>query len=396
MATAIKRQLLNFGLVLVIGTMVIVFAVMLLTTGSPSDSTLSSEICGSLPLPDFKKVVNYKGWVKRKLSINEKDNAYAFYSTFFQKEGDVVPDYLRPEGDAAMQLRSLLEKPQPWENTNNVKLSKYLLEIQPYLNNYKQGANCKAFSYPIDETGTLLEMVIPHVGNSKVLSEACIAQAWKAEPDFQGSEFVDNIILVLKHSNHIRQNLTLMENITSNRARMLVYDSILTMIEQDLLSFEDFQHLRSFLESDDYIDLREPFCRSLLFEKAASLDLLQDICKPFRIIGSPRLNHERVDYWLRLFSKTLEESVQRKLLSEDPRSIVKVIDSYYDEVSVLLSNEYNNNLLTTYELLYKKYQSKHLYFESFPLTDFWKPYQECLQVVRKRCLVHTALNLTNK
>jgi hypothetical protein len=348
------------------------------------------------PLPSFKKHVNYMEWIRQQYPWQDKDNAYASYKVFFQKETDSVPYYLQPTDDAAEQMEDVLENMEPWKSSEYKELGEYLVNIKRYLDAYEERTKHSYFTYPLKESGRLIEFLLPHLGNSKVLSRAHIVSAWQSNEGFQGKRFIEKVVAVLRHSSHIRQGMALIESGTSNYERGIAYTSILAAIEQNLLNEDYMEQLKDIFTHHDFSDVRESFYKAIPVEKASSLDLLQSICKPFRYIRKPRLNKKHVDYWLKLFGGANTPEIKRvlpDLMKEDPREIAADIDSYYTEVLRILQKSYDKDLLILYRKMHQNFQSRRSYFVFFPLTDLENLYQESIQLERQRRIVHSVLHL---
>jgi len=355
----------------------------------------------SPPIPDFKKQIDYIQWCQKQLAFANGDNASIVYSTFFHKPGDSSWNFLKPTEQAADQIDTIISNSQMWEPNEFRNVEEYLRSIETYMDAYEIGSSSyKYFSIPIEidkKFEDTLFIRLPHIGNSQLLSNAMLALAWrKYNGIFCIGEFNEKVLIILRHSNHIQQGLSLVEQRVAIYEKDLAYTAILSAINRNLFDSTSLSNLHCFLDQNNVTDTRNSLIRSTPFEQAASLALLQSMCKPFPYFGKPRLNKNKVRKWWELFGRSYKygsTNLLQKVLAEDPVKLSHQIKSYYTENSDIISGKCKVNYESSFSQLSKKYTSIHPYFRAFPFANFSKSYGKCIEVERKRRIMHLAVRL---
>jgi hypothetical protein len=355
-----------------------------------------------LPSPDFGNKVNYVAWLRQQFACDSKENARNEYSVFFQKDTDSVPNFLRPsEKIVREQIENILLAPRLWGIEEFKELDEYLAGLAPFIAAYEAGTKRRCFSIDIDErVKYLLDVQLPHLGNSKVITQAIITLAWrKGENEgFDSNSFMRRLEAVLGHSNHMNQGFSLSEKLVAIYERGLLYKTILAAVDQNFLSVSNIAEIKVLMQQNDSNDIRCGLPPGVMVEQALAFDLLQDMAQPQIPLLWPRpvWNKNRVLHWLTIFGR-LDHPARpvpiKTLLSENPLTIAREIESYYAECSRLLEVRRGGNCVDDLRKLHGTYSSKHCYFQLFPLTDFSKVYQEALQVERNRRLTHLVICL---
>lgn len=349
--------------------------------------------------PDFKIPISYTGWLRKQLEFPSEDNARASYSCFFQKPNHSVTAFLAPLVPAvAKQLDDLVSNGRPWEPTEFEDLDNYLKDIKRYVGAYEEGSRYRYFSVPLEiDAGNTLFIKLPHLGNSRFLSKAVIALAWRKQDNFDSDAFAEKVMTVFRHANHINQGLSLVEKRVSIGEKDIAYDAILTALNKKLPPYSSLTKVKDYLIQNDSNDMRKILSQCIVFEQACSFALLQEMCRPFPHLRAPRLNKKKVYHWYKLFAggdvAPNSKALLQKVLKEDPVTLADAIRSYYDESLEMLRGGSIPDCTSAFDELPKKYKSKHSYFQAFPLTSFSTSYREGVQTERKRRLTHLALAL---
>ncbi len=362
--------------------------------GRPSEQNVTMP-----PPPNFGKAVDYTAWFREQLRFADEDNASDDYREFFQTAADTVPDFLAPTSPLAKQnLEDIVMAPQPWRPDDFQELQAYLKEISPYLDTYVEGSRHKFFAIPSELLGaTLIDTSLPHLGNSYVLSKCMLAVAWRNEGSFNPGAFAEKMGIVLRHSGHVLQGLTLVECRTGIRERDMVYTSILASLDRNSVCNDSLRGLEGHLRQYDPVDMRNYLARSVQFEKACSWDLLQQMAELSPVFGTGvRLNKHRAGKMVELFTTSTtrkSRSFFRKLLREDPRELCGIIEAYYSKCAEVIKGGFCVDYEKRFNVLYSEHTSGHPYFEVFPMTDFARSYKVCVQTERMRRITHLVLQI---
>ena len=356
------------------------------------------------PFPDFKNNVDYLSWFRDQLKCVDEENAREEYSLFFKNPNDPMPRLLKPYKSLREQIDRIISEPRPWDANKFEDLNEYLSDIQPFLDAYIAGTQKKHFCIDIPEdVNNMIDIPLPHLEKSRVLTRAMIARAWKKDHFFSES-FASNIGLALGHAYHINEGATLAEYLVANYEKDILYESILAALNQNLLNPSLIEDVKVFLDCCDSDNICNKLATTLFSEQAICFDLLQDMTKRklLSITFKPRFDRKKVDFWLNLFGYydgSFDCSERPKfpndILSEDPGIIAQKIEGYYTGCRNLIPNEFDPNYNTAFQKLNSKYFGNSIFFDVFPMfkINYTKYYEMAIQLERKRRIVHLAVRL---
>jgi hypothetical protein len=351
------------------------------------------------PPPNFKNKINYINWYQKRSNLEEMDNAANYYKLFFQTGKHDRPNYLAPsDQNVDKQIEFIISNTKEWEPNEYPILNKYLEELSPYIAAYERGSHCKYFSFHItDRPKNILEIRLPHTGNSAVISKAIIVKALLKNKEGKPSNYIDAINTVFRHTKHIEQGISMVEKHLAIKERNLLYDSIIVSVNRNVIDFCDISELKYNLFKNDSIDLREILIDGLSFSQACDYEILQDMCLPFPLLGGPRFNDKKVRYWHSyLFpnsSKNYQEDIYENIKHENPLQIAKYIRSCYDDNIRIIKSPFESNYKMLFAQLENIYKDKSPYFRFFFSSNLSGVYTYFMNVERNRRLAHLSIFL---
>jgi len=344
------------------------------------------------PEPNFKVKVDYVDWIRSKLEFDANDNAWKDYKILFDNtEGS----FLWPQAKEGLMKRieTFLNQPKPWNDSQIPELTRYIESLNLYISAYKRGTEHEYFAPKIYADGpTVLDVLLPYLTASQHFTNMYIISAWNKENDFEYKEFVTKLNTALKHTYHIQQGPSLVEKRTALEEKEIVYESILLALQENCLESKNIQHLNQllpFVRNDEFC---YSFKKSVPFESASSYSLLQDIT--YSKGKKVRFNSKRVLHWLELFGHNPgNQSPIKKIISEEPKKISELINSYYKEVWEILKSGCESKKADDLRTLYENYKGEQTYFKFFPLTSYSCAYNELIRTERKRRITFLAISL---
>jgi len=379
------------------------FLILLLAIGLVFQSTMYA--IEKPPFPNFKNNVDYVNWLRDQLKCKNEENAREEYSLFFNDPNDPMPRLVKPYKSLREQIDRIISEPRLWAAEKLEDLNEYLSILGPFFDAYIAGTQKKCFCIGIpEEADSLIDITLPHLENSKILTRAMIVQAWKKN-HFCSEGFAGKIGVALKHAYHINKGTTLAEYLAASYEKNILYDSILAALNQNILDSAATKNIKVFLRCFDSDNVCNKFADTLFIEQASYFDMLQQMTrrKLLSITFQPKFDRKEIRHWLNVFGyfdesfNNLKTLFPESLLSEDPKMIAQKIEGYYTACRALILNGFNPNYNTVFQDLNSKYFDNYIFFEIFPMIyiNMNKYYERTFRLERKRKMVHLGICLLN-
>lgn len=233
---------------------------------------------GQADVPDrpppltFDKPVDYVAWyndfVRR--GRDEKDNAYPLYLKLCPDENG-EGGFPKPEGKAAEQFEQAVGR--VWTVEEFPELAAYLKECEPYFANFERATKRRAlFDRPDPNIVSVIEVSLPicDVGHQIIKAWNCRLWMKKHRSANEIRRFIGS---ALAFASHIEQYSLLLGNLVALACRDLVYQQLLSFLDDGLLNEKQCVALLNLCQKLDRGDYS--WERALAFEWAACLDGIQ-------------------------------------------------------------------------------------------------------------------------
>jgi len=299
----------------------------------------------AVPQPDFVTPVDYFAWYDSAVAHAAKENALARYGVFLYGDNETPAQNLEPPADtqAAQDMEKLLEAPLHWYPEENRGLIKWMQGIERRFMHVFVGAEEYRFysTRRPPELQLLNNLEGPALGNGRTIGKMLFLRAFRVEKDELDADRLESAIAAnLVYARHIAQGSLLDEQLFAIGQHAFVYDMIRRSLNSPVHVAEQWENVVEVLERFDSRPLTLDHARSLYFEEARALQLLQYFCTPGGKSSklSDKVQMDVVNAYAgwkyppgRFRPKAID-----KLADADPRDLAMTIHAYYEGMRALL------------------------------------------------------------
>ena len=251
----------------------------------------ASSLPGFAPLPDFEKPVDYLAWYRQASGETAAtDNAYDAYAQFMpgpRKEADGESDW--PEFHDMFHDDEGDTIPSPWDPDRHPDWTACNDQIQELLAQFGEAARhdhyataVEFYAETLDKEGkqrVLFELMLPALSGHRALSKATLADGWRLRKGKLDTEkLIKSWETVLRNANHMKQGMTLIEELVGIAEQRLMRESALAALHQRLLPPKQLRATLGVLQDWDRVP-RDPLI-SIRGEHAAAMDAVQFLFSP--------------------------------------------------------------------------------------------------------------------
>jgi hypothetical protein len=298
------------------------------------------------PLPDFKTSVDYRAWYDQQVAYAKADNAADAYGIFlFAKKGDAL-EQLIPDSNskAGKQLRNLMMHPQPWVPKDNPEFAEWCESVDSKLHTAFEAGVGRAHMGPRPTSAQVLlaEIAPPRLDLGRVAGQMEIARGWRVSGN---TFYTDNLVNALKHNiifaEHIGESMGVEEQLFASGHRLMVYTQLKGVLRSRTTELDVCRDLRTALDEVDTTPVTLYLQRSLYFQEAAALQLLQHLCTEYE--AEPKLHAQPQERTvLAYFESRFTDPKRRpagweKLKDVDGAAAAAAIHEYYESMRAVLA-----------------------------------------------------------
>ncbi|MCB9850973.1 MAG: hypothetical protein H6817_09755 [Phycisphaerales bacterium] len=303
------------------------------------------------PVPQltFDEPVDYIAWYDEAASYAANGNALNSYGVFLydnpqQRLGNLAPDH---GTFADRDLRKRMEVPMHWNTDEHLGLAKWAY----YLERRFAHVAIEAGKYEYYATrrnpnqAMLCQLNAPLTANARLISQMLVVRAWRADG---GSVDPKLLPIALQTSmimaRHLGQGFTIDEQLFANGQHAFVYDQIRRSMRSRFHMVSEWQQVLDMLEKYDAEPLTHDVARSLDFDEAAALQLLQFLCSVLDENGKvqvmPNVNADIFrDYiGIRYPEANSRPAGTDTFVDADPRVLATAVHDYFTGMRALLND----------------------------------------------------------
>lgn len=328
------------------------------------DYAFDSELA---PPPSYDQTVDYAQWFLLETQDLGQDEAARAYQTFMPPPGDDGQYIGWPEFQSMFHDEDVSGPPKPWAEDEHPDWASSLAKTSVLLEQFRtateshgslsQYRRSKSSDDETDaEEGLLFMIELPALGPHRDLAKATMADAWKKRDGNVSSEhFVKAAETVLRGAQHLDKGVTLIESLVAIAERGLVQRSVRAALWEGVLTGDSLGKTMETLRRHD-VD-NEDLGRTIRFEHAAQMDVLQFLFTPPTPDGKPRLNASRLDK-IPDFGSVGDAPWRGQLAAmtaEDADATARALDGYFSEMAELQRIGYPEVRASDLEIAVERY-----------------------------------------
>lgn len=308
----------------------------------------ASSLPGFAPLPNFENPVDYIAWYRQASGANvATDNAYNAYKRFMpdpQKEADGESDW--PEFHDMFTDAEDDTIPGPWDPDRHPAWTACNDQIQDLLAQFGEATRHDHYATAVefgaetlDKSGkqrVLFEFILPGLSGHRALSKATLADGWRLRKGKADTEkLIKSWETVLRNASHLKQGMTLIEELVSIAEQGLVRENVLAALHNEIFTPKQLREAMGVLQEWDRA-ARDPLI-SIRGEHAAAMDAVQFMFSPTQD-GQPNANAARMEAVMAGLLSTGTDL--RQLMTPDVFDTVRAFDEFYRQVGEQMSVGY--------------------------------------------------------
>lgn len=312
---------------------------------------------GDVPIPDFKRHVDYRAWMEqRQDTAGIVENAYDYYEAFMPMPGDEPGDKPEwPQFNSMFHEAGRVGPPEPWDPADHPEWEATFLASAELEEKYAQAATIADYVTPVilakpslpsevrdrDSENLLLNVMLPTLSPHRAMVKQILGDAWRAPGgQLDPQRMLDAFQTTLSSADQLSSNsIFLIETLVSVAEKNLVEDSARRALQHKVFSADEMETaLETFIERDR--PLPDP-AELLKGELTWALDYSQYVYGPIEPNRKPTFNPARAAY---VGDMATEEAGPRlseeQIAAADPHETVETFVNYYQTVGDMMRRGY--------------------------------------------------------